>query len=312
MAALRPQLAAAGLRRTPTFRSEALTRVLGVEILVKLECLQVTGSFKPRGALARMQSLTPEERGRGVIAVSAGNHALALAWAAARAGVAATIVTWDTAPEVKMAAARAYGAQVLRCGPTPLDAFHALDKLVAERGATLVHPFEDPIVIEGQATVGAEIAEDAPEAATVLVPVGGNALLAGVAAALHAAGSPARVIGVEPEGAPTLRRALDAGGEPVVLETISTIADGLSAPMAGRTGMPLVQAFVDDVVLVSDDHLREAMRLLATHEHVVAEPSGAAGLAALLAGKVRVNGPVLAIVTGGNVQPALLAEVLLG
>jgi len=312
MQALRPRLLAAGLRRTPTVRAESLSRALGFEVVLKLECLQVTGSFKPRGAFARMQSLTPQERTRGVIAVSAGNHALALAWAAARAGVAATIVTWDGAPEVKMAGARAYGARVVRRGTTPLQAFQALDELRAQGGATLVHPFDDTIVIEGQATVGAEIAEDAPDAAAVIVPVGGNGLVAGVAAALHAAGSTARVIGVEPEGAPTLHSALAAGGEPVVLETVATIADGLSAPMAGRAGMPLVQAHVDDVVLVSDDHLREAMRLLAAHEHVVAEPAGAAGLAALLAGRVAVDGPALVIVSGGNVQPELFAEVLLG
>jgi threonine dehydratase len=308
-------LAAAPLHRTPLWRSASLSDRIGAEAWLKLELFQKTGSFKPRGATLRIAALTPDERRRGVIAVSAGNHAQAVAWAAAAVDVPSTIVTWETAPEVKMAAARAYGAETIRSGATPLEAFAAMERLRAERDLVLVHPYDDRVVVIGQATVGLEIAEDLPEVGTVVVPVGGGGLVAGIAAALRAKGSGARVVGVEPVGAPTLTRAL-AAGEPVPLERADTIADGLSAPLAGDVTLGLVQRLVDEITLVEDDDLRLAMRFLAERVKVLCEPAGAAAVAALLTGRVPAvpggggpRGPVVALVTGGNVDPRLLAEV---
>jgi threonine dehydratase len=298
----------AGLHRTPTWRSTSLSNELGVETWLKLELLQKTGSFKARGASVKIASLGPAERERGVIAVSAGNHACALAYAASAAGVSSTIVTWETAPEVKLVAARAYGGETLRMGKTPLEAFAAMERLRAERGLVLAHPFDDRFVMAGQGTVALELLEDVPEAATVVVPIGGGGLIGGIAVALRARRPGVRIVGVEPEGAPTLTRAL-AAGDVVPLEEIRSIADGLSAPMAGRLTLPAVRDLVDDVVLVSDDEMREAMRFLALRAKIVAEPAGAAGVAALTTGKAGpLTGPVVVVVSGGNVDPALLAS----
>jgi threonine dehydratase len=258
----------------------------------------------------RIAALDAAERRAGVIAVSAGNHAQAVAWAASAAGVPSTIVTWETAPEIKLVAARAYGAETVRAGATPLEAFAAMERMRTARGLVLVHPYDDEIVAAGAGTVGVEILEDLPAAATIVVPVGGGGLVLGIASAARAAGSAARIVGVEPEGAPTLTRAL-AAGAPVALTEVATIADGLSAPIAGELQVAALPALVDDVVLVSDDELRAAMRFLALRAKVVAEPAGAAAVAALLFGRVDPGrGSVVAVVTGGNVQPALVAEVL--
>jgi threonine dehydratase len=283
---------------------------VGAPTSLKLELFQKTGSFKPRGALVRIAALDAAERARGVIAVSAGNHAQAVAWAATAAGVPSTIVTWETAPEIKLIAARAYGAETVRAGATPLEAFAAMQRMRTARQLVLVQPSDDEIGAAGAGTVGSEVFEDLPDAATVVVPVGGGGLILGVAAAARATGRRVRIIGVEPEGAPTLTRAL-AAGAPVALQSVSTIADGLSAPIAGELQVAALPSLVDDVVLVTDDMLRDAMRFLALRAKVVAEPAGAAAVAALLSGLVDVgHGPVVAIVTGGNVEPRLVAEAI--
>jgi threonine dehydratase len=302
----------AGLHRTPLWGSTTLGERLGAPVSLKLELFQKTGSFKPRGAIVRVAALDAAERRAGVIAVSAGNHAQAVAWAATAAGVPSTIVTWETAPEIKLVAARAYGGETVRAGATPLEAFAAMERMRVARGLVLVHPYDDVIVAAGAGTVGSEIFEDLPDVATIVVPTGGGGLLLGVAAAARAAGSRARIVGVEPEGAPTVSSAL-AAGRPVPLQTVRTIADGLSAPVAGELQVATLPGLVDDVVLVTDDHLREAMRFLALRAKLVAEPAGAAAVAALLAGRVEPgSGPVVAIVTGGNVEPALAGEILAG
>lgn len=300
------------VHHTPCWRSRSLGDEIGAETWLKLELLQKTGSFKARGAAVKVASLDAEERRRGVIAVSAGNHACALAWAAAAEGVASTIVTWDSAPEIKLAAARAYGGETIRRGASPMEAFAAMRELQAERGLVLAHPYDDPHVVAGQGTVGLEILEAVPAPATVVVPVGGGGLLAGVAIAIRGRVPAARIVGVEPEGAPTLHRALGAGA-PEPLDSITTIADGLSAPVAGDLTLAVAQRLVDEVVLVDDDELRAAMRFLALRGKIVAEPGGAAAVAALLSGRVGAGpGPVVAVVSGGNADPALLASVLAG
>ncbi len=296
---------------TPTQTSHTLGEIAGVaDLRLKLELFQKTGSFKPRGAYCSIAALSPADRARGVIAVSAGNHAQAVAYAAALAGTRSVVVTWRSASQVKLDAAAAYGAEVLRLGETPLEAFEEMYRVRDERGLVLIHPFDDPNLLAGQGTVGLEVLDDVPDVGTVVVPIGGGGLISGIAIALRHARPGVRIVGVEPEGAPTLTRAL-AAGEPVSLESISTIADGLSAPFAGALTHEAVRDLVDDVVLVRDDEIEDAMRLLALRAKVVAEPAAAAGLAALIAGRVApAPGPVVVVVSGGNVAADLVATAL--
>jgi threonine dehydratase len=309
--AARRLLASTPIRQTPVHTSRTIGDAAGVDDLrLKLELFQVTGSFKPRGAYNRIASLTAEERARGVITVSAGNHAQAVAYAAALAGTSSVVVTWRTASQLKLDAAQAYGAETLRLGETPLEAFEAMFGVRDERGLVLIHPFDDPLILAGQATVGLEIVDDVPDVGTVVIPIGGGGLIGGVAVALRHLRPGVRIVGVEPEGAPTLTRALEAGA-PVPLDDVSTIADGLSAPFAGALTYELVRDLVDDVVLVSDAEILAAMRLLALRAKVVAEPAAAAGLAALLAGRVApAAGPVVVIVSGGNVAAEMIERAL--
>jgi threonine dehydratase len=299
------------IRRTPTVTAHTLAELAGVgDLRLKLELFQKTGSFKPRGAYTSISALSAEDRARGVIAVSAGNHAQAVAYGAALAGTRSVVVTWKSASQVKLDAAAAYGAEVLRLGDTPLEAFEAMYRVRDERGLVLIHPFDDPGVLAGQGTVALELLEDVPDVGTVVVPIGGGGLIGGMTIALRHARPGVRIVGVEPEGAPTMTRAL-AAGEPVSLETVETVADGLSAPFAGALTHALVRDHVDDVVLVSDDEIMGAMRLLALRAKVVAEPAAAAGLAALMAGRVApAPGPVVVIVSGGNVAGEIVAAAM--
>jgi threonine dehydratase len=310
--AARKLLAPTPIWHTPIHTSRTLGELVGVDDLrLKLELFQVTGSFKPRGAFCSIAALDAADLARGVIAVSAGNHAQAVAYAAALAGTQSVVVTWSSAPELKLEAARAYGAETLRLGDTPLEAFEEMYKVRDARGLVLIHPFDDPHVLAGQGTVGLELLDDVPDVGTVVVPIGGGGLISGVAIALRHLRPGVRIVGVEPEGAPTLTRALAAGG-PVSLEQLSTIADGLSAPFAGTLTYETTRDLVDDVVLVTDDEIRRAMRMLALRAKVVAEPAGAAGLAALMAGRVApAPGPVVVVVSGGNVAPDVAASALM-
>jgi len=288
------------LHRTPVFTSETL----GPNVFLKAELFQKTGSFKPRGVLTKLASLTPEERRRGVIAVSAGNHAQAVAWAAAREGLDALLVMWRSASEVKIAATRGYGASVDLEAEGPTEVFDRLEQLIEETGRTLVHPWEDPRTIAGQGTVGLEILEQVPDVDTIVVPVGGGGLLAGIATA--AAGR-ARVIGVEPELSTALHSALAAGERVEVTPT--SIADGLNTPHIGRPVLPIVQERVEDVILVSEEEIEDAFRFLYERAKLACEPAGAAAVAALRAGKV--NGDrVVAVVSGGNVAAQTASAIL--
>ncbi|HXF97651.1 MAG TPA: pyridoxal-phosphate dependent enzyme [Gaiellaceae bacterium] len=294
------RIVAPRLHRTPVFTS----RSLGARAFLKAELFQRTGSFKPRGVLTKLASLTPEERARGVIAISAGNHAQAVAWAAAEEGLDALVVMFQGASAVKVAATRAYGAVVDQEAATAAEAFERLERLRAETGRVLVHPFDDPLVIAGQGTVGLEILEDVPEAETLVVPVGGGGLVAGTAAA--AAGR-ARVVGAEPERSPALSAAL-AAGEPVEV-TPASLADGLNAPHAGRNALAIAREHVAEVVLVSEEEIAEAFRFLYQRAKLACEPAGAAAVAAVLAGKVEARGSV-SVVSGGNVSPEAAAAIL--
>lgn len=290
------------LHRTPTLSC----RTLGPDVFLKAELLQRTGSFKPRGVLTKLDALTPAEKARGVIAISAGNHAQAFAWGAALEGLDALVVMWDGASETKIAATRGYGATVDLEAASPGEAFVRLDALLEKTGRTLVHPFDDPLTIAGQGTVGLEILEDLDGVDTIVVPVGGGGLIAGIA--VVAAGH-ARVIGVEPELSTAMHSALAAGRRVEV--TPSSIADGLNAPHAGTKALAIVRKHVEEVVLVTEDEIAEGFRFLYERGKLACEPAGAAAVAAVLAGKIE-NGRTVCIVSGGNVAARTAADILAG
>jgi threonine dehydratase len=284
------------LARTPTLSS----RTIGARL--KCELFQRTGSFKVRGALNKLSSLTPEEKARGVIAISAGNHAQAVAFAAAEEQVDALVVMWRGASEQKIEATRGYGATVDLEATGPGEAFERLHDLIGETGRTLVHPFDDPTVIAGAGTVGLELLEDTADADAVLVGVGGGGLISGIQTAI---GDRVRVVAVEPETSTALHTALEHGAPTPVTPT--SIADGLNAPFAGELAVEICRDL--ERVLVSEEEIEHAFRVLYERAKLACEPAGAAATAAWLAGRVQAERPVL-VVSGGNVAPATAAAIL--
>jgi len=278
-------------------------------VWVKPEMLQRGGAFKFRGAYNFLSHLSPEERARGVVAPSSGNHAQAVALAARLYGVPAVVVMPTTVTSAKRSGAERLGARVELAGTTTAHRMARAEELVNEEGLTLVPPYDHPMIIAGQGTVGLEIAADMPSVDTVLVPVGGGGFSAGVAAAIKLSLPNARVIGVEPSGAPKLSRAREAG-RPVRLEHSGGLADGLLAVEIGHITFAHHQRYIDDVVLVDDAELRGAMRLLLDRLKLVVEPSGAITVAALLAGKVKPKGATVAVLSGGNIEWDGLRELL--
>ena len=293
----------ARVHRTPVFSS----RTLGPRVFLKAELFQVTGSFKVRGVLNKLAALTAEERARGVIGISAGNHAQALAWGAREEGVDALLVMWESASAAKLAATRGYGARVDLEAKDPTGAFARLDELMHETGRVLVHPFDDPVVIAGAGTVGLELVEQVPEVDTVLVPAGGGGLVTGVAAAVKGLRPEARVIAVEPELSPALHAGL-AAGEPVPVQPRS-IADGLSAPFAGRHAVELCRRLGVESLLVSEAEIEEAFRFLYARAKLAAEPAAAAAAAPVVSGRVT-DGTIAVVVSGGNVAPEIASAIL--
>jgi threonine dehydratase len=297
------------LHRTPLLSSRSLSDRIGADAYLKAENLQRTGSFKPRGAVFAISKLTKEQRERGIVTMSAGNAAQAIAFAARTAGVPVTVAMPETAPKAKVEATRAYGAEIVFAADmTKLIAL--VGELRDRSGAYFLHPYDDPAVIAGHGTCALEVLDDLPEADVFVVGVGGGGLIAGIAVAVAAKRPGARIVGVEPTGAAGMRRALDAG-EPVRLEHINTIADGLAAPVAGVNTLEIVRRLVADVVVIDDDLIAEGMRFLAQRAKLVAEPAGAAATGALLAGKipVRPGERVVSIVSGGNVDLARMAQI---
>ncbi|MBA3891517.1 MAG: pyridoxal-phosphate dependent enzyme [Gemmatimonadaceae bacterium] len=297
--------------RTPLLPFDALSERIGAAAYLKPEMLQRGGAFKLRGAYHYVAALSPEARGRGIVAPSSGNHAQACALAARLFGIPCTVVMPTTVPAAKRDGAIGYGARVELAGTTTADRMRRAEELVRDEGVTLVPPYDDPMIIAGQGTAGLEIAEDLPAVRTVVVPVGGGGLSAGVATAIKLLVPEARVVGVEPVGAPKLTTARRAG-HPVVLESTGGLADGLLAVAVGDAPFRHHQAYLDDVVMVPDDALRPAMRLLLDRAKLVAEPSGAIAVAALLEGIVRVEGPTVAVLSGGNIEWAGLTALLGG
>jgi threonine dehydratase len=304
--------AARGLRgvavRTPLLASDALSEQLGESIRFKPEMLQRGGAFKFRGAWTFLSSLAAEDRARGVIAPSSGNHAQAVALAARLYGTTATVVMPTTVTAAKRAGAERLGARVVLAGTTTQDRMDKAVELVESEGLTLVPPFDDATIITGQATVGLEIVEDLEEVGTVLVPVGGGGLSAGVAAAVKQLRPSARVIGVEPAGAPKLTAAR-AAGRPVTLDATRSIADGLMSIRIGSIPFAHHEAFLDEVVTVDDAAIVRAMRFLLDRGKLVAEPSGAITVAALMEGAAPPRGATVAVLSGGNIEWAGLAAL---
>jgi len=288
------------VHRTPIIGSTYLSDLTGLDLRFKLELFQKTGSFKPRGVLNKLHHLTPEEKARGAITLSAGNHGQALSWAATTSGIRSLVVMPTTAVRSKVEATRGYGGEVVLTSEGLMDTCSALQR---ERGMTLVHPFDDPMIIAGAGTVGLEIAEDVPDVDAVLVGVGGGGLISGVATAIKASCPKARVIGVEPEDACAMSLSL-AQGAAVHLDNVNTVADGLAAPFAGEHTLAHVQARVDDIVIVNDDEIVAAMRLILERCKVVAEPAAASTLAALLSDKVSLpaGSMTVCVLSGGNVD----------
>jgi len=297
--------------RTPLLPADALTELVGGPISIKPEMLQRGGAFKFRGAYNFLSRMDPDIRERGVIAPSSGNHAQAVALAAKLFGVPATVVMPTTVTPAKRGGAERLGARVVLAGTTTADRLARAEELVLADGSTLVPPYDHPIIIAGQGTVGLEIADDLPNVDAVLVPVGGGGFSAGVSSAIKLRLPNARIIGVEPTGAPKLSRAR-AAGKPVKLEHSGGLADGLLAVEIGHLTFAHHQRYLDDVVLVDDAALRRAMRLLLDRMKLVVEPSGAITVAALLEGKFTPRGPTVAVLSGGNIEWDGLRELLGG
>ena len=297
------------VRRTPLVD---VTDVAGRSLHLKCENLQVAGAFKIRGACNLVTQIASGPDVRGVITYSSGNHAQAVACAARGLGLPAVVVMPETAPAVKVEGTRSYGAEVLFEGTTSVQRKRRAEAVAAERGLTMVPPFDHPEIIAGQGTVGSEILEDRPSVETVYAPIGGGGLIAGVAAALKQRRPSTRVVGVEPVGAAAMARSVEAGA-PVTLDAVESIADGLLPVRPGDLTFAHVAAFVDRIVTVEDDAIAAAVRWLATRAKLVVEPSGAATVAAVLfSGRsdAAADGATVAILSGGNIAPAKLAALL--
>ncbi|GHF16147.1 threonine ammonia-lyase [Streptomyces morookaense] len=296
-------------RTTPLVVSRHLSAAAGTPVRLKCENLQRTGSFKVRGAYVRIARLAPDERAAGVVAASAGNHAQGVALAASLLGVRSTVFMPEGAPLPKLAAARAYGAEVRLHGRSLDDALDAARAYAQETGAVLVHPYDHPDVIAGQGTVGLEILEQCPEAGTVVVGMGGGGLAAGIAVAVKGLRPDVRIVGVQAAGAAAYPPSL-AAGRPVTLRAPVTMADGIRVGRPGDVPFRIVARLVDEVRTVSEDELAAALLLCLERAKMVVEPAGASPVAALLSAPGSFAGPVVAVLSGGNVDPLLLQAVL--
>jgi len=294
---------------TPLVEAPALARRCGVPVRLKCEHLQPIGAFKIRGAYTAISRIPPDSRVRGVITYSSGNHGQAVAFAARRLGIPAVVVMPIRAPAIKVEGVKRLGGEVVIAGNSSAERFERARALAEERGLTMVPPFESLDVIAGQGTCGLEILDEFPAVETILVPVGGGGLIAGIAAAVAAVKPSVRVVGVEPVGAAKLARALEAGG-PVVLDHTESVADGLLPQAIGNLPWAVISGLVREAVQVSEEEIGAAVRFLYHEMHLSPEPSGAVTTAALLSGRVRPDGPTVAVVSGGNIDPDLLQRLV--
>lgn len=297
--------------KTPLDRSNTLSKMSGGEVYLKLENLQKTGAFKVRGAYYKIHKLNPEEKNKGVIAASAGNHAQGVAYAASAAGIKSTIVMPIFAPPSKIAATRSYGAEVILHGSIYDESYKKALEISNETGAIFIHPFDDPYVIAGNGTVGLEIINDLPDVDMIIVPVGGGGLISGIASIVKSIRPTIKIIGVEPEAAPKFNVSLKAG-HIMEIEAKRSLADGLLTKKPGNLTFSIVSELVDDVITVTEDEIAMSMVLLMERAKTIAEGAGAASVAALLSNKINVKGKkVVTVISGGNADLTTLYKVIM-
>jgi threonine dehydratase len=295
---------------SPCARSEYFSQLTGNSVYLKLDNLQRTGAFKERGALNKLLTLTAQERSRGVIAASAGNHAQGVAYHAGRHGIRAEICMPLTTPLIKVSATKSYGAEVILHGANYDEACEEAVRRSQQFGMTFVHPFDDEVVIAGQGTMGLEILQQVPDIEAVIAPIGGGGLISGVACAIKEANPHVRVIGVQPARLPSMKVAI-AEGHPVTLSPAATIADGIAVRRAGEKTLPLIQKYVDEIVTVDEEEIANAILLLLEREKTLAEGAGAAAIAALINRKTPLSGKKVALlVCGGNIDVSLLSRIM--
>ncbi|MFJ3385179.1 MULTISPECIES: threonine ammonia-lyase [unclassified Curtobacterium] len=310
----RARVTIAGVARvTPMETSQFLAEVLGSPVHLKCENLQRTGAYKVRGAYNRLAALTSEQRAKGVVAASAGNHAQGVALAARELGIPATIFTPVGVALPKLQATRHYGAEVVLRGHSVEEALSAAKDFAARTGAVFIPPFDHPDVIAGQGTLGLEIVDQVPDVDTVVVPIGGGGVISGIAIAVKGLaerlGRPIRVIGVQAENAASYPDSLDAG-EPVTITTSPTIADGIAVARPGELNFPIIRDLVDEIVTVSDDDVARALLVLLERAKLVVEAAGAVGVAAIMAGAVHDTGRTVVLLSGGNIDPLMMERVI--
>ena len=294
--------------RTPMLPAPKLSALTGAEVYVKYENLQVTNSFKDRGALVKLASLNEAERKRGVITMSAGNHAQAVAYHAARLGIPASIVMPVTTPFVKVASTRSYGAEVVLHGETVAEAQARCEQIQAQRNLVLVHPYDDPAIIAGQGTIALEMLEDVPQLDVLVIPIGGGGLIAGNAIAARAKNPAIEIVGAEAALYPSVWNALRGENRPI---GGSTLAEGIAVKNVGKLTLPIIRELVADIILLDEAHLERAVNAYLTLQKTMAEGAGAAGLAAMLAKPERFKGKKVGLILcGGNIDPRVLASIM--
>jgi threonine dehydratase len=299
---------AGAVLRTPMLPAPKLSALTGAQVFVKYENLQVTNSFKDRGALVKLSSLGADERARGVIAMSAGNHAQAVAYHAARLGIPATIVMPETTPFVKVAATRSHGAEVVLHGETVAESQSMCERMRSERGLTLVHPYDDARIIAGQGTIALEMLEEVSDLDVIVIPIGGGGLIAGNAVAARAVNPSIEIIGAEAALYPSVWNALTGEGRPI---GGPTLAEGIAVKNVGKLTLPIIRELVAEIVLVDEAHLERAVNAYLTLQKTMAEGAGAAGLAAMLAKPERFKGKKVGLILcGGNIDPRILASIM--
>lgn len=297
------------VHHTPLDRSSTFSNIAGCEVYLKLENLQKTGSFKIRGAYNKIQSLTQEERARGVIAASAGNHAQGVAYAARMAGVKATIVMPEHAPLAKVVATRGYGAEVVLSGQVYDDAYQKAQEIEKERGQTFIHAFNDPYVIAGQGTIGLEILEDLEDVSAIVVPIGGGGLIAGLALAVKELAPHVKIYGVQAQGAPAMYMSKQAHAIRTTEEAV-TMADGIAVKVPGDITFGLVDRYVDDIVVVDDEAIANTILMALERAKMMVEGAGAVSLAAILEHKLPLEGKIAAVLSGGNIDVNFISRII--
>lgn len=296
--------------QTPLVEEYALSKLYGAQVYLKLENLQRTGSFKIRGAYNKITNLSDAQRAQGVIAASAGNHAQGVALASSLYNIPATIVMPETVPDAKLEATKSYGARVVLFGKVFDESLARALEMQQETGATFIHPYDDPMIIAGQGTIGLEILNGLPNTDMILIPVGGGGLAAGIAVAVKSTRPSVRIIGVEPQNSPSMEEALNRN-QPTSVQVLPTLADGTAVGKSGNIPFKIVQKLLDNLITVSEDEISEALLLLLFKDRVLAEGAGALGTAALLSGKLDVKGMnVVLVVSGGNIDLSKVDQLI--